>query len=662
MGTITKGDIGEQDISRWDGTSTKTFTRATSTGGTLTLMKVGHEVDALVSYGGCVNYTDATITAALAGIGTTNKAALALRPGTWTIDENVDWSAYTNVTLKLAPGAYISHGAFTISLPGGFDFPDAQVFIGAGAITFPTKISSPLKSVWWGDTGDGATDDYAAIQAALTALSGTSGGKLIINDGSHLLSEGVTWTGSYTEVDCRGWLLHNTINAEVAVTIGDVAAATVGLRGNIKVMDNKGSVWTTAKTGIKTINLYDSELHFDIGGSGIAGNGGFAIGHHVYAINSGHYFNKFFYGRMTENKIGLTSSEGAGGYTNKNDFYGGRFTAFLAHAGEWANSYHVKWDTGNGCTFYSPDFEQGNYYCYFYNNDAYNTLAHPRIEGSPTYKIFNDTGGGYFTYIAGYLSVNFMPSGGCVDLATNPMRVIGDLSSVRTSRGNKIYSTSSLPTTGTFKQGDILNQYDVTYGEWLLKACVTAGTYSAATDHTGDTDGSTAVITGMTDTSDFYVGEYVTVSAGFPSATVPYKILALTATTMTLNTDSDSAQNNVTVATPAPVWYEAAVALTRDTVQNITYAAAIDIDLSLGDVALVATLSGDIKLNNPTNARTGQRFFVAITCDGSGRNITYGTKYQASTATITASKKVVLEFVVLQTATIRQVGTPVEIT
>jgi len=72
---------------------------------------------------------------------------------------------------------------------------------------------------------------------------------------------------------------------------------------------------------------------------------------------------------------------------------------------------------------------------------------------------------------------------------------------------------------------------------------------STATDATGDPDGSTAVIPGLTDTTDFTVGEYVTVSAGFPSATRPLRITALTATTMTVDTVSDSSETNVTIAT-----------------------------------------------------------------------------------------------------------------
>jgi len=72
---------------------------------------------------------------------------------------------------------------------------------------------------------------------------------------------------------------------------------------------------------------------------------------------------------------------------------------------------------------------------------------------------------------------------------------------------------------------------------------------SSATDVTGDPDGSTNVIPGLTDTTDFTVGEYVTVSAGFPSATTPLRITALAATTMTLDTASDSSQTNVTITT-----------------------------------------------------------------------------------------------------------------
>lgn len=113
---------------------------------------------------------------------------------------------------------------------------------------------------------------------------------------------------------------------------------------------------------------------------------------------------------------------------------------------------------------------------------------------------------------------------------------------------------TAVPTTGSFKQGSLHWKTDVVAGGSAGWVCTANGTYSAATDATGDTDGSTAVITGMTDTTDFHVGEYVTVSAGFVSVTLGYRILEKTATTITLDSNSIGASNNVTVATPDPVW------------------------------------------------------------------------------------------------------------
>jgi len=51
----------------------------------------------------------------------------------------------------------------------------------------------------------------------------------------------------------------------------------------------------------------------------------------------------------------------------------------------------------------------------------------------------------------------------------------------------------------------------------------------------------------MADTSDFFVGDSVTVSAGFPSTTDGYKILSKAAASVTLDTLSTSAETNVTV-------------------------------------------------------------------------------------------------------------------
>ena len=70
--------------------------------------------------------------------------------------------------------------------------------------------------------------------------------------------------------------------------------------------------------------------------------------------------------------------------------------------------------------------------------------------------------------------------------------------------------------------------------------------HPVATDNTGDTDGSTGVIEGMANTSDFFVGMNVSVSAGF-SARGPFRITSKTASSITVNANSNSRRSNVKV-------------------------------------------------------------------------------------------------------------------
>jgi hypothetical protein len=115
------------------------------------------------------------------------------------------------------------------------------------------------------------------------------------------------------------------------------------------------------------------------------------------------------------------------------------------------------------------------------------------------------------------------------------------------------YGANGTPTTGTWEKGDHLIGDDLSSGI-AEKICYSSGTFSASTDSTGNTTNGSPIITGMTDTSDFNLGEYVTVSAGF--ATGPHKIIAITSTTITIDVNATSSRTNVTVSTPDPVFYK----------------------------------------------------------------------------------------------------------
>jgi hypothetical protein len=147
-----------------------------------------YEVDALVSYGGGTSFTQGTIQAALTAIGTTNKATLLLRPGTWVISSNADWSAYTNVTFKIVPGA-VFNGAFTINIPnicaGAYQIFDSTVGTVSG------NINGNIRAEWWGLKADYirvtetvTTDSYAALTSAIAYANANGGGIIELPPGA----------------------------------------------------------------------------------------------------------------------------------------------------------------------------------------------------------------------------------------------------------------------------------------------------------------------------------------------------------------------------------------------------------------------------------------------------------------------------------------------
>jgi len=155
--TLTKALIGKEDLKFADDEffPTDTFTRLNYLGGNNTmtkmpdLWKIHYPVINARYYGGSTGaLTQATITSALGNIGAVNKRTLVLEPGMWVISSNVDWSAYTNVTFRVMPGAIISHGAFTVNIPNlvaGL-YP---LFSGTGAVTLSGNVACAYPQ-WWG--------------------------------------------------------------------------------------------------------------------------------------------------------------------------------------------------------------------------------------------------------------------------------------------------------------------------------------------------------------------------------------------------------------------------------------------------------------------------------------------------------------------------------
>jgi hypothetical protein len=236
---INKGKIGEQDIYRFDGSGTNTFTRDTSTGATLTLNKVGYEVNALVEYGGGTVLTDVTISDALTALGAVTPCTLLITPGAWTISN--DLTITSNIVLKVAAGATLEVAAGkTLTIEGPIDAPSLEIFTGSGTTTITTTIFT--QGIWTGGGGviprittitSSATPTIntdncdavtiTALAAAITSMtSGLSGTpvnfqKLIIRIKDDGTARAISWGASF---EAKGVSLPTTTVISKVLTVG----------------------------------------------------------------------------------------------------------------------------------------------------------------------------------------------------------------------------------------------------------------------------------------------------------------------------------------------------------------------------------------------------------------------------------------------------------
>lgn len=254
MGTLTKGQIGEQDLKRWDGTGDKTFARETSSGGRIVLNKIGHEVDALISYGQGTNYTAACINAAITAIGSV-VTRLILRPGTWDVNANVTVPA--NITAVIPAGCVLDvdsgititfngpveadahdwqsgSGTFTIGSPSYLNIKNAHVQLKGDArlIRFNDTGASGVE---WGIRSDGGnfeilenegTEASPTWTARATISSGTTPTALTVNMRG---DRNVTKCWFYLDAAPTGWTIDETpADALLCVKGGSNAYNTAG--------------------------------------------------------------------------------------------------------------------------------------------------------------------------------------------------------------------------------------------------------------------------------------------------------------------------------------------------------------------------------------------------------------------------------------------------
>lgn len=182
-------------------TSADVTVRTTTSAKGILSSRDGYEVDVLNTYGSGRSYSKASIDAALAAIGTTTKAKLLLRPGTWTIISNADYSAYKNITWKIPAGAVfsVSTGA-TLTLNGSLETGRHKIFTtaGTGKVVFREGSVKEVYPEWWTEnTTPGRTDMTPAITRAINSTD-----KKVIITGTNLVdcATDLGWTATWGKV------------------------------------------------------------------------------------------------------------------------------------------------------------------------------------------------------------------------------------------------------------------------------------------------------------------------------------------------------------------------------------------------------------------------------------------------------------------------------
>jgi hypothetical protein len=259
-GTFTKGKLAKEDASLWDGTETKTSSRSTSTGYSLTLHDfdwVG--VDVLQVYGAGINRTSTTIASALTGVGAVNKVGLWLSPGAWVISD--DHTLTANITLICPPGVDLQIGAGkTFTVQGNIIAGPYQIFSGAGTVSITGVF---LKHDQWEDGAGNAilptVDDQIDLGSAANQYKdGYFDGKIYADEvdiaGNDLTTELSTSVNGLTATAAE---INKAADGIVYAPItGDATAGRVLRSITVRVYDG---------TNANTLKVYtSSELNGDV--------------------------------------------------------------------------------------------------------------------------------------------------------------------------------------------------------------------------------------------------------------------------------------------------------------------------------------------------------------------------------------------------------------
>lgn len=276
-GATTRRRIIRADLANWDGRNA-TVTSPDASGGTISGLPVGNEVDILSVYSSDNSRTAGTINAALSRLGST-VCTIVFAPGTWTID--VDVTIPSNIVSHVPAGVifdiasgktltfngpiqvdYLTQwtsGAGTVSVAGGIlgGHPRTSAEIAAGVT--PTDYSYEPGHIarYVTNSTPGTTDCTTGIQNAISVVK-VNGGFVDFDAETYL----VTGLTLYSNVILRGKGANSTVIKRTAtggavVTIDNTATVSrTGLR-DLRILHtgtgstDHGLAWTQNTTNLQ---------------------------------------------------------------------------------------------------------------------------------------------------------------------------------------------------------------------------------------------------------------------------------------------------------------------------------------------------------------------------------------------------------------------------
>ena len=335
-------------------------------------------------------FTNATITAAMADIGTTDNRTLYLEPGTWVISDDI--TITSNIFLEITPGALlqVANGkTFTAYSPANVIAQSGtQIVTGDGSLAFTAGEGKRYTS-WW---GNGATSLDDAVNSC------TVGGTIVV--------DGDLATSATTTIDVDGTTIEKFGDPTITYTGTGRAIRIEGYHivwKDIQVTRSAIEWQDGTDTTSVGIELYNSRYCWVD-----ASIEGFYKGLQVYGDAAGCYFNTTNIKLIYDNCRGVNITSANSGAANNNVFLDGyviwRSTSVTAANGAATDMYSaaiIYSDyANNNNTFYNVAFESpvnSAYIDLLYVAGVYNSFIGCRYEinsydGSYTPIVFAATG------------------------------------------------------------------------------------------------------------------------------------------------------------------------------------------------------------------------------------------------------------------------------